>query len=130
MPQAWRETSAVTRGEREACEERLAAMAAAGQDPREREQPFRAELNQYLAYTYLKFKRAEHGPSHTEPRLDEIPELIRDVKRVVTGRLGELLEVEGDARECESAAYSLGRLNDLEVSLQAADRPAWRGSTR
>ena len=42
--------------EREAWERRLASMADAGLDPRDEEQPFRAELNQYLAYTYLRFK--------------------------------------------------------------------------
>jgi hypothetical protein len=37
-------------------------MADAGLDPRDEEQPFRAELNQYLAYTYLRFKEARHKP--------------------------------------------------------------------
>ena len=35
-------------------------MAEAGLDPRDREQSFWAELNQYLAYTYLRFNRTEH----------------------------------------------------------------------
>jgi hypothetical protein len=59
QPQAWRKISEVTDQEREECEERLFSMAAAGLDPRERDQPFWAELNQYLAYTYLRFKPAE-----------------------------------------------------------------------
>jgi hypothetical protein len=58
QPQAWRKSSEVTDQEREECEERLFSMAAAGLDPRERDQPFWAELNQYLAYTYLRFKPA------------------------------------------------------------------------
>jgi hypothetical protein len=31
-------------------------------DPRDEERPFRAELNQYLAYTYLRFNEARHKP--------------------------------------------------------------------
>jgi hypothetical protein len=58
QPQAWRKISEVTDQEREECEERLLSMAGAGMDPRERDQPFWAELNQYLAYTYLRFKPA------------------------------------------------------------------------
>jgi len=56
QPQAWRKISEVTDQEREECEERLLSMAGAGMDPRERDQSFWAELNQYLAYTYLRFK--------------------------------------------------------------------------
>ena len=125
QPQAWRDVSEVTPAEREAWEERLASMAAAGQDPREREQAFRAELNQYLAYTYLRFKRASYGPADAERRTDDFPERIKEVKRMVTGHLGELLEVRSGAAECESAAYSLGRLKDLETSLQTA-QPQFR----
>jgi hypothetical protein len=58
QPQTWRKISEVTDQEREECEERLLSMAGAGLDPRERDQPFWAELNQYLAYTYLRFKPA------------------------------------------------------------------------
>jgi hypothetical protein len=50
----------VTEYEREECEERLLSMAGAGLDPRERDQAFWAELNQYLAYTYLRFKQARY----------------------------------------------------------------------
>ena len=53
----WRNADAVSQEEREAAEGRLASMAEAGLDPRNREQPFWAELNQYLAYTYLRFKQ-------------------------------------------------------------------------
>ena len=55
----WRRTDEVTANEREECEERLLSMAGAGMDPRAHDQLFWAELNQYLAYTYLKFKQAE-----------------------------------------------------------------------
>jgi hypothetical protein len=54
----WRKASEIPQDEREKCEERLVSMAGAGLDPRSREQPFWAELNQYLAYTYLRFKPA------------------------------------------------------------------------
>src|ERR1700692_1056576 len=57
--QVWRKTNEVTDSEREACEERLLSMARSGMDPRQREQSFWAELNQYLAYTYLRFKPAD-----------------------------------------------------------------------
>lgn len=121
QPQVWRDVSAVTPAEREAWEERLATMAAAGQDPREREQSFRAELNQYLAYTYLRYKRAADGAADAERKVDDFPERIKEVKRMVTGHLGELLEVSGGAEECESVAHSIGRLKDLETSLQIVD---------
>lgn len=62
-PQAWRNISEITEREREECEERLLSMTGAGMDPRERDQPFWAELNQYLAYTYLRFKQAGYKPS-------------------------------------------------------------------
>src|SRR5262249_6644162 len=56
----WRKAEEVTQDEREACERRLVSMAEAGLDPRDREQSFWAELNQYLAYTYLRFQQARH----------------------------------------------------------------------
>jgi hypothetical protein len=57
QPQVWRKINDVTDHEREECEERLFSMAGAGMDPRRRDQRFWAELNQYLAYTYLRFKQ-------------------------------------------------------------------------
>jgi hypothetical protein len=57
-PQAWRKIDEVTDREREECEERLFSMAGTGMDPRKRDLRFWAELNQYLAYTYLRFKPA------------------------------------------------------------------------
>jgi hypothetical protein len=66
QPQVWRKIDEVTDDEREDCEDRLLSMAGAGMDPRERDQSFWAELNQYLAYTYLRFKQAEGKVQHTE----------------------------------------------------------------
>jgi|ERR1700757_3228480 hypothetical protein len=57
-PPVWRKPEDVPQDEREAWERRLVSMAEDGLDPRDREQPFWAELNQYLAYTYLRFKQA------------------------------------------------------------------------
>ena len=58
QPQVWRKIDEVTDDEREDCEERLLSMAGSGMDPRQRDQSFWAELNQYLAYTYLRYKQA------------------------------------------------------------------------
>ena len=46
QPQVWRKVNEVSDNEREECEERLLSMAGAGMDPRKRDQPFWAELNQ------------------------------------------------------------------------------------
>lgn len=56
---AWRSAEEVSQDEREAWEERLVSLAESGVDPHDREQTFWAELNQYLAYIYLKFQRPE-----------------------------------------------------------------------
>jgi hypothetical protein len=56
--QVWRKIDEVSDDEREDCEERLLSMAGSGMDPRQRDQSFWAELNQYLAYTYLRYKQA------------------------------------------------------------------------
>ena len=61
-PPVWRKAEEVTQDEREAWERRLVSMAEEGLDPREQEQSFWAELNQYLAYTYLRFKQAGLKP--------------------------------------------------------------------
>ena len=61
-PPVWRKAEEITAEERESCERHLVSMAEAGFDPREREQPFWAELNQYLAYTYLRFKQGRKPP--------------------------------------------------------------------
>jgi hypothetical protein len=65
-PPVWRKAEEVTVDEREAWEGRLVSMAEAGLDPRQQEQQFWAELNQYLAFTYLRFKQAEQKTSHPE----------------------------------------------------------------
>ena len=65
-PPAWRRPEEVTQDEREAWERRLVSMAEAGLDPRGQEQSFCAELNQYLAYTYLRFKQAGLKPPNPE----------------------------------------------------------------
>jgi hypothetical protein len=61
QPHEWRKIDEVSDQEREECEERLLSMVGAGMDPRIRDQSFWAELNQYLAYTYLRFKQAGCG---------------------------------------------------------------------
>jgi hypothetical protein len=58
----WRNADEVSQDEREVWEERLVSMAAGGLDPRDREQAFWAELNQYLAYVYLKCNPTEYKP--------------------------------------------------------------------
>jgi hypothetical protein len=55
----WRSADEVSQEERETWEERLVSMAEGGVDPRNREESFWAELNQYLAYIYLKFQRTD-----------------------------------------------------------------------
>ncbi len=67
-PPVWRKPEEVTQDEREAWERRLVSMAEAGLDPRDQEQSFWVELNQYLAYTYLRFKQAGFKP---DPESDE-----------------------------------------------------------
>jgi hypothetical protein len=59
-----------------------------------------------------------------EIRLDEFAERIRDVKRIVTGRLFDLLNFNTGVQERESAAYSLGTLKGLELKvLSNAPKP-------
>jgi len=58
QPHVWRKIDEVTDKEREECEQRLLSMARVGMDPRTRDEAFWAELNQYLAYTYLRFQPA------------------------------------------------------------------------
>jgi len=54
-----------------------------------------------------------------EIRLDEFAERIKDVKRIVTRRLFDLLDFNTGVQERESAAYSLGTLKRLELKVQA-----------
>lgn len=72
QPQIWRKIDEVSDFEREESEERLLSMAVAGMDPRTRDQSFWAELNQYLAYTYLRFKQAECQVKDIERSDDEL----------------------------------------------------------
>jgi hypothetical protein len=65
----WRKANEVSRDEREAAEARLVSMAEAGLDPWDREQSFWAELNQYLAYTYLRFRQTGHEPPGAAKRI-------------------------------------------------------------
>ena len=66
QPRVWRKIDEVTDHEREECEERLLSMAESGLDPRKRDQSFWAELNQYLAYTYLRFKQTGYRVQDNE----------------------------------------------------------------
>ncbi len=122
QPPVWRSVADVAPDEREMWEERLVSMSEAGLDPRNREQSFWAELNQYLAYTYLRFKQAgqKNAGASAATRPDEFPDQIRDVKNVVMGRLTEMLSGKTDLRDRESAAYSLGTLKKLETTLQGS----------
>jgi len=54
-----------------------------------------------------------------EIRLEEFAERIKDVKRIVTVRLRELLDFNTGIKERESAAYSLGTLRGLELKVLA-----------
>jgi len=54
-----------------------------------------------------------------EIRLDEFAARINDVKRIVMVRLHKLLDFNARIQECESAAYLLGTLKELELKLQA-----------
>ena len=54
-----------------------------------------------------------------EIRLEEFAERIKDVKRIVTVRLRELLDFNTGIKERDSAAYSLGTLTGLELKVLA-----------
>jgi hypothetical protein len=54
-----------------------------------------------------------------EIQLEEFAERIKDVKRIVTMRLRDLLNFKTNIQERESAAYSLGTLKGLELKVQA-----------
>jgi len=49
---------------------------------------------------------------------DEFSERVREAKKVVMDRLGELLESTADIEERDSAVYSLATLKKLETALQ------------
>lgn len=54
-----------------------------------------------------------------EIQLEEFAERIKDVKRIVTMRLRDLLNFKTNIQERESAAYSLGTLKGLELKVRA-----------
>jgi hypothetical protein len=58
----WRDPDSVSAEERQAWERRLVTMAEAGIDPHDREHELWADLTQYLAYTYLRFKQMRKSP--------------------------------------------------------------------
>ena len=49
---------------------------------------------------------------------DEFSERVKEAKKAVIDRLGELLETTADIEERDSAAYSLATLKKLETALQ------------
>ena len=49
---------------------------------------------------------------------DEFSERVKEAKKVVMDRLGELLDSTTDIEERDSAAYSLATLKKLETALQ------------
>lgn len=54
-----------------------------------------------------------------EIALEEFPERISEAKRVVIGRLSELMEAQNRIEERQSLAHSLGALKNLETSLRS-----------
>lgn len=112
-PPTWRKPEDISQSEREECERRLVSMADAGLDPRKDDQPFRAELNQYLAYTYLRYK-----PAKPKPEENAFPERITEAKHAVMDRLSQLMELTNYTNERDSTAYSLATLKKLEITLK------------
>lgn len=54
---------------------------------------------------------------------DEFSERVKEAKKAVMDRLGELLESTTDIEERDSAAYSLATLKKLETALQRKGTP-------
>jgi hypothetical protein len=54
---------------------------------------------------------------------DEFSKRIKEAKKAVMDRLGELLELTSDIGERDSAAYSLATLKKLETALQRKGTP-------
>jgi hypothetical protein len=54
---------------------------------------------------------------------DEFSERVKEAKKAVMERLGELLESTTDVEERDSAAYSLATLKKLETALQRKGSP-------
>jgi hypothetical protein len=58
-----------------------------------------------------------------EISIDQFPERVKQAKRVVMGRLSELLDPEVDTKERQSVAHSLGTLQKLEMTLRVEAGP-------
>lgn len=58
----WRDPDTVSSHERQAWERKLVMMAESGIDPHDREHELWADLTQYLAYTYLRFRKGKVSP--------------------------------------------------------------------
>ena len=58
----WRDPDTVSDEERRSWEKQLLTMSRADIDPHDREHELWADLTQYLAYTYLRFKRGQASP--------------------------------------------------------------------
>jgi hypothetical protein len=54
---------------------------------------------------------------------DEFSERVKEAKKAVMDRLGELLESKTDIEERDAAAYSLATLKKLETALQGKGTP-------
>jgi hypothetical protein len=54
---------------------------------------------------------------------DEFPQRVKEAKKAVMDRLGELLESTTDVKERDSAACSLATLKKLETALQRRGSP-------
>ena len=77
--------------------------------------------------TYQEFEKERVWKLLSEAGLIDIPpdefaERIKEAKRVVMGRLSELLAATTDIQECESAAYSLATLKKLEGTVSRSGR--------
>ena len=55
--------------------------------------------------------------------IDEFSERVKEAKKAVMDRLGELLESTTDIEERDSAAYSLATLKKVETALQRKGTP-------
>jgi hypothetical protein len=61
-----------------------------------------------------------------EISLEEFPDRIREAKRTVMGRLGELIGFKNRVEERHSLAHSLGALKNLESTLRGESSPSRR----
>ena len=61
---------------------------------------------------------------------DEFSERVKEAKKAIMDRLGELLASATDVEERDSAAYSLATLKKLETALQRRGSPQARDDSR